>query len=182
MQRVILGLALMLGLAVPALAQDMPRVTVGANYTFSPANGTTKEMGDDLGLDLTGLNQAYSPSVDVRLFGPVGVGLRQGIYKVNVLDGLVKYQSRSFDISVSTELSKRSDISVLLLGGPTFFYETMEAVGFGKESETSMGFHIGGEVTYFFHPRVGTAGSVIFNNGGDGAGFTRIGGGVRFRF
>jgi hypothetical protein len=34
MQRVILGLVLMLGLAIPALAQDRPRVTVGANYSF----------------------------------------------------------------------------------------------------------------------------------------------------
>jgi hypothetical protein len=182
MQRVILALALMLGFAIPAFAQDRPRVTFGANYTFSPANESTKDFENDFGLELTGLNQAYSPSVDVRLFGPVSVGLRQGIYQVNIADSLIKYRSRSFDISAGAELSKRADISVLLLGGPTLFYETIEVPGFGKESETNMGFHVGGEVTYFFHSHVGTAGSVIFNSGGDGAGFTRIGGGVRFRF
>ena len=95
----------------------------------------------------------------------------------------MKYRSRSFDISVAAELSKRSDISVLVLGGPTVFYEKIEMPVFGvDESENNMGFHVGGEVAYFFHSNFGAAGSVIFNNGGDGAGFTRYGGCVRFRF
>jgi hypothetical protein len=180
MQRVCLVLVLMLGLAVPALAQERPRVTVGANYSFSPANGDTKKVADSLGLE-TGVSQAIAASVDVRLFNVVGIGLRPGIYGVNLLDNAVEYRSRSFDISAIAELSKRSDLSVLVLGGPTVFHETVEVLG-DKASETSLGFHVGGEVSYFFHPNVGAAGSVIVNHGGDGAGFTRIGGGVRFRF
>jgi hypothetical protein len=180
MQRVILGLVLMLGLAIPALAQDRPRVTVGANYSFSPANGETKDVADSLGVE-TGISQAIAASLDVRLFNVIGIGLRPGIYGVNLLDNVVEYRSRSFDISATAELSKRSDLSVLVLGGPTVFHETLEVLG-DKVTETNVGFHVGGEVTYFFHPNVGAGGSVIVNNGGDGAGFTRIGAGVRFRF
>src|SRR4029453_10507422 len=114
MQRVFLCLAVMLGLAARAVAQDTPRVILGADYSLSPANGTAKDIADAFGATLTGLNQAYSPSVTVRLFGPVGVGLRQGIQKTKYADGFATYQSRAFDISVSAELSKRSDVSVLL--------------------------------------------------------------------
>jgi hypothetical protein len=180
MQRVILGLALMLGLAVPALAQDRPRVSIGANYSFSPANGDTKDVADLLGIE-AGISQALAASVDVRLFNVIGIGLRPGIYGVNLLDKAVEYRSRSFDISASAELSKLPSLSVLVLGGPTVFHETIEMLG-DKITDTSLGFHVGGEVTYFFHPNIGAAGSVIVNHGGDGAGFTRIGGGVRFRF
>ena len=75
----------------------------------------------------------------------IGIGLRPGIYGVKLLDNVMEYRSRSFDISASAELSKRSDVSVLLLGGPTVFYETLEMPALGlDESETSMGFVVGG--------------------------------------
>jgi Outer membrane protein beta-barrel domain len=180
MQRVILGLVLGLGVAVPAIAQDRPRVTVGANYSFSPANGTAKDVADSLGAE-TGISQAIAASVDVRLFNVIGIGLRPSVYRATLLDNALEDRSRSFDISATAELSKRSDLSVLVLGGPTVFYETLEVLG-DKLTETNLGFHVGGEVAYFFHPNVGAAGSVVFNNGGDGAGYSRIGAGVRFRF
>ena len=155
-------------------------IPTGANYSFSPANGDTKDVANALGLE-TGISRALAASLDVRLFNVIGIGLRPGIYGVNLVDNVVEYRSRSFDISATAELSRRPDLSVLVLGGPTVFHETVEVLG-DALSENSLGFHVGGEVSYFFHPNVGAAGSVIVNNGGDGAGFTRIGGGIRFRF
>jgi hypothetical protein len=169
-----------LATAVPSFAQS--RVTVGADITFSPATSDTKDTADLLGLPLSGVNTAYSASILVRVAGQVSVGVRQGLYGVDLVNGLAKYRSRSIDISAGLDVLKDSRISMVLLGGPTIFHETGEVFGVSLPSETGLGFHVGSDVTYYMGKVVGVGGTVIYNQGGDGAGFTRYGGGVRFRF
>src|SRR5262245_12984659 len=117
-----------LAAAHPSLAQS--RVMVGADVTFSPATSDTKDAANLLGVPLSGVNTAYSPSVLVRVAGPVSVGVRQGLYGVNLIDGLAKYRSRSIDISAGLDVFQNNpQVSMVVLGGPTVFHETSEVLG-----------------------------------------------------
>lgn len=171
----VLGLALVIGSASAAQAQDATYVT--------PFFGIVNDDGSDPVLGASALFKLDPVSIEADF------GYAWNSEEVGSAD--VSAKLTTFMVNAVKAFPTGTSVEPFVVGGIGLLHSSidMDEIGLGSDSSTSFGFNLGGGVHYFFSEKLGVRGDVRYFRAiaGDDSllndvDFVRVAGGVTFKF